>query len=52
VGVVEKAVEQGRDRRGIPEELAPVVDRAVRGEDREARSYRRMTSSRRSSAAV
>ena len=34
VGVLEQAVEQGGDGRGVPEELPPVLDRAVGGEDR------------------
>ena len=34
VSVVEQAVEQRRDRGSVPEELSPVVDRSVRGEDR------------------
>ena len=31
---MEQAVEQGGDGRGVPEELPPILDRAVGGEDR------------------
>jgi hypothetical protein len=34
VRVVEQAVQEGRDGGGVPEELAPVLDGAIRGDER------------------
>jgi hypothetical protein len=36
--VVEEQVQEGGDGGGVAEELAPVLDRAVRGDERGARS--------------
>jgi hypothetical protein len=52
VGVVEEPAKGGGHGGDVAEQLPPVVDGAVRVMRVETRSYRRMTSSKRSSAAV